>query len=242
MAAAPARAAVEWYGENRPKYLGKGTKTPSYLTGEFPGDYGWDSVGLSADPETFAKYREAELMHCRWAMLGVVGCLVGEQTSGVPFFKAGYSLLDGSLTYGPDSGHYSIYGVLLVQAILMSLAEAYRQSPEFFKSSFEGSREESILYAQFAKFGVDPTACDNTMYPGGPFDPFNYASDPTKLAELKVKEIKNGRLAMFSMFGYYVQSLVTGMGPVEAWKAHVADPWGCNGFTILATRDFGNLS
>ena len=47
-----------------------------------------------------------------------------------------------------------------------------------------------------------------------------------------MKEIRSGRLAMLSKFGYYVQAAITRQGPVENWASHIADLFAVNRLTL----------
>jgi len=53
-----------------------GLEAPKHLNRSVPADYGFDPLGLGADPAAFAWYRQAELIHARWAMAAVAGIVI----------------------------------------------------------------------------------------------------------------------------------------------------------------------
>eukprot|EP00208_Stichococcus_sp_RCC1054_P002022 CAMPEP_0206141960 /NCGR_PEP_ID=MMETSP1473-20131121/14903_1 /ASSEMBLY_ACC=CAM_ASM_001109 /TAXON_ID=1461547 /ORGANISM="Stichococcus sp, Strain RCC1054" /LENGTH=211 /DNA_ID=CAMNT_0053536733 /DNA_START=296 /DNA_END=928 /DNA_ORIENTATION=- len=89
--AAAARADSRWYGPERPKWLGPLPHDyPAWLPAEVPGNYAFDPAGLSKDAEKFDRYFELELLHARWAMLGMLGAVLPEllqKFAGVNFVE-----------------------------------------------------------------------------------------------------------------------------------------------------------
>eukprot|EP00854_Cymbomonas_tetramitiformis_P011924 gene11924-14083_t len=187
--------------------------------------YGYDPLGLGTDEEQVEAYRKTELLHARWAMLGVAGCVIpeacealgsGNQISGSVWWQTGAAMLDGGLLkYFGTEIPLPLVVVVAAEVGLMGAVETYRNKNE-------GPAGEDL----------DP------LYPGGKyFDPLGLADDPDAFAELKVKEIKNGRLAMMAMLGFAVQAGVTGDGPFANWAGHVNDPFGYNLLTVVGSAE-----
>ncbi|KAF3446950.1 hypothetical protein FNV43_RR12130 [Rhamnella rubrinervis] len=220
-----------WYGEERPRWLGPiPFNYPAYLTGELPGDYGFDVAGLSKDPITFKKYFNFEILHARWAMLASLGALVPEILNLLGAFdfvepvwwRVGYAKLKGdTLDYlgipGLHlAGSQGVVVIAICQALLMV-------GPEYARYCGIEALEPLGIYLP-----------GDINYPGGAlFDPLNLSKDPVAFEELKVKEIKNGRLAMVAWLGFYSQAAWTGKGPVQNLVDHVSDPIHNNVFSML---------
>merc|ERR1719450_1088090 len=235
---------AKWYGPQRALFLPVGlldrAEVPTYLTGELAGDYGYDPLGLGKDTQQVSKYREAELIHARWAMLASAGFIIpeglesnGAKIVGGTWFETGSFMLDGgtlnyfAVPWGIASNPLPLFVVFAIEVALMGAVETYRKNRK-------GPAGYSPGVGKFDSSIFD--GLDN-LYPGGPFDPLNLSDDPDVFAELKVKEIKNGRLAMVSVLGFAVQSAVTAEGPYANWSKHLSDPFGYNLITVLSSED-----
>jgi len=199
----------------------------SYLDGTLPGDFGFDPLGVY-DPEgedfaiSTSWLRYAEVIHARWAMLGAAGCIAPEilgtmgmipSETGIPWFKSGVI---------PPAGNYNRYWsdpytIFFVEVVLMQFAEL-RRLQDYRSPGSQGKQYFLGLEKVFGGSG-DPA------YPGGPFfNMLRLGKTKAELNDLKLKEIKNGRLAMLAVFGYGAQTVLTGKGPFENLVDHLSDP------------------
>ncbi|OAY50931.1 photosystem I chlorophyll a/b-binding protein 5, chloroplastic [Manihot esculenta] len=199
--------------QQRPTWL-PGLDPPPYLDGTLAGDYGFDPLGLGEDPESLKWYVQAELVHARFAMLGVAGILFTDllRITGISKLPVWYEA--GAVKYE----FASTRTLLVIQLLWMGYAETRRYMD--FVSPGSQAKEGSFFGMEAALEGLEPG------YPGGPLlNPLGLAKDIKSAHDLKLKEIKNGRLAMVAMLGIFVQASVTHAGPIDNLLEHLSNPW-----------------
>lgn len=210
-----------------------------YLDGTLPGDFGFDPLGL-CDPEGAGGFitpewlAYSEVIHCRWAMLGIAGFLAPEVLATIGAIPASPEeavwFRSGVI---PPAGQYGAYWtdaytLFWVEAIMMNFAELKRwqdyQSP--------GSQGKQYFLGLEAVFG----GSGNPAYPGGQFfNMLNLGKTPEAMKKLQTNEIRNGRLAMIACLGCFGQAVMTTKGPFANLLDHLADPISNNVLGNLAT-------
>ena len=199
-----------------------GSTPPAHLNGSLPGDYGFDPLNLGADPDALRWYQQAELQNGRWAMMGAAGILgenllgasgLGGPAAKVPWYEA------GAYTYfAPASS------LFIAQLFLFGWVEARR----YQDYRAPGSASQDPIFTN------NKLPAGEVGYPGGIFDPLNFAKG--NLAELKVKEVKNARLAMLGCLGFFAQAQTTGKQPLANLADHLKDPWAINVLSVEHAR------
>lgn len=116
-----------------------------------------DSLQPYSEVFGLQRFRECELIHGRWAMLGALGVLACEFSTGVAWQDA-IGLEYSQPAYANFDLPFDINNLAVANSVLMLGVEVLRNST------------------------TDP---EKRCYPGGAFDPLNLASDNLKEAEIK---------------------------------------------------------
>ena len=192
--------------------------------GTYPGGDGESPIIPNYDP----KNAERELIHGRFAMLAVTGAFTQEQLTGIPWYEAGSlctpddcgALIDAfplaiqGVNAPSETGDFYYFGyVIFHQVLLFGMAEVFRTGLQ----PFGDSEPIANPFPELTRSGN----------PGGRFDPLGLA-EKYDLEELKIKELKHGRLSMVAWLGCIGQSIATQEGPYKNLMDHRADPTHAN--------------
>ena len=156
------------------------------------GDFGFDPLGLSNIGEVGIDLywlREAEIKHCRVAMLAAAGMLWVEIFGPAPGCEAATAKNQMDAFWQLWNSHPSYIAFLFIFVGLTEMISGIATTT---------GRENGIRAP--GEFG---------------FDPLSFSKDSKAKADLAAKEIANGRLAMWAAAGMILQGTTTGKGALE---------------------------
>lgn len=84
---------------------------------------GFDPLGLGSTPADLVRFQEAELIHCRWAMLGFAGALGVELLGFGNWYDAP---LAAEQTYFGAKIPFDLNTLVVIEFIVMAAVEARR--------------------------------------------------------------------------------------------------------------------
>jgi len=169
--------------------------------GEYVGDVGFDPLGFAKNKRLLPWYREAELAHGRVCMLATLGLTI--QTSGAKF--------EPFVTRYPTSSEDALLAATQVPVVgwlqiiaVIALSELWRY--ENVISKYDSGVKPGDL-------GWNPTAPVSGPRPKWFGPTFTAAYSVEDFNNLKLREIKHARLAMFGFAFMIVQNAITGRTP-----------------------------
>ncbi|CAA6659862.1 unnamed protein product [Spirodela intermedia] len=178
-------------------------------------DFGFDPLGLGEVPENLERFKESELIHCRWAMLAVPGILVPEALGLGNWVKAQEwaAVPGGQATYlGNPVPWGTLPTILVIEFLSIAFVEHQRSMEK------------------------DP---EKKKYPAAPSTPSATPRTPPSSRNTRSRRSRTvSRLALASIRRVLRAAVgVPRHRPLENLATHLADPWHNNIGDIIIPRD-----